>query len=46
MSTLISIIIAVAALIIGGVAGYAIFRYVLTGKYNESIKAAEYSWDR
>ena len=35
-----SIIIAVAALIVGGVCGYMIFRYVLKGKYNEMVTAA------
>lgn len=36
----ITIIIAVAALIIGGVCGYLIFRYVIKGKYNEMVEAA------
>ena len=35
-----TIIIAVAALIVGGVCGYMIFRYVLKGKYNEMVEAA------
>ena len=35
------IIMTVAALIIGGLAGYLIFRYVLKGKYTEMIEAAE-----
>ena len=35
------VIIAVAALIIGGFVGYLFFRYVLKGKYNEMIDAAE-----
>ena len=35
-----SVIIAVAALIIGGLCGYMIFRYVLKGKYNEMVEAA------
>ena len=35
-----SIIIAVAALIIGGFCGYMIFRYVLKGKFNEMVDAA------
>lgn len=35
------IIAAVVALIIGGVAGYAVFRYVATGKYKELLAAAE-----
>ncbi|RRD01999.1 ribonuclease Y [Prevotella sp. OH937_COT-195] len=34
-------IIAVAALIIGGVIGYSVFRYVVTGKYNDMLSAAE-----
>ena len=35
-----TIIIAVAALIVGGVCGYMVFRYVLKGKYNERVVAA------
>ena len=35
-----TIIIAVAALIVGGVCGYMVFRYVLKGKYNEMVVAA------
>ena len=35
------IIVAVAALLLGGVAGYSIFRYVLKGQYNERMEAAE-----
>ena len=35
-----SVIFAVAALIIGGVCGYLVFRYVLKGKYNEMVEAA------
>ena len=35
-----TVIIAVAALIIGGVCGYLIFRYVVKGKYNEMVEAA------
>ena len=35
-----TIIIAAAALIIGGVCGYLIFRYVIKGKYNEMVEAA------
>lgn len=34
-------IIAVAALIIGALVGYLIFRYIITGKYKEMIDAAE-----
>jgi len=36
-----TIIISVAALVVGGVCGYLIFRYVLKGKYNEMVEAAE-----
>ena len=36
-----TIIIAAAALIIGGVCGYLIFRYVIKGKYNEMVEAAQ-----
>ena len=32
---------AVAGLIVGGLIGYAIFRYVVKGKYNEMIAAAD-----
>lgn len=38
---ILTIIIAVAALLIGGFGGYFIFRYVIKGKYNEMIAAAE-----
>ena len=34
---IIEIIIGAAALVIGGVGGYLVFRYVLTGKYNEMM---------
>ncbi len=34
------VIVAVAALIVGGICGYMIFRYVLKGKYNEMVEAA------
>ena len=37
---LLTVIIAAAALIIGGVCGYLIFRYVIKGKYNEMVEAA------
>ena len=36
-----TVIIAVAALIIGGVCGYLIFRYAIKGKYNEMVEAAQ-----
>ena len=35
------LIVAVAALLLGGLAGYSIFRYVLKGQYNERMEAAE-----
>src|SRR5574344_917709 len=38
---LLKIIISVAALILGGIGGYLVFRYVLKGKYNEMVEAAE-----
>ena len=34
-------IIAVVALLAGGGVGYAIFRYVITGKYNKMMEQAE-----
>lgn len=34
------VIAALIALVIGGVAGYYIFRYVIKGKYNQMIEAA------
>ncbi len=37
---IVTIIAALVALIIGGAAGYFIFRYVIKGKYNEMIEAA------
>ena len=38
---ILNIVIAVVALVLGGVAGYFIFRYVITGKYKEMVNAAE-----
>jgi len=38
---ILNIIIGVGALIIGGLCGYLIFRYVIKGKYNEMITSAE-----
>ena len=38
---ILNIIIGVGALIIGGLCGYLIFRYVIKGKYNEMIANAE-----
>ena len=36
-----TIIVAVAGIIIGGVAGYVIFRYIIKGKYNAMMATAE-----
>ena len=36
-----TIIVFAVALVVGGLAGYAIFRYVIKGKYNEMVSAAE-----
>ncbi len=36
-----TIIIAVVALVIGGLCGYLVFRYILKGKYNEMMTLAE-----
>ena len=38
---ILNIVIAVVALVVGGLAGYSIFRYVITGKYKQMISAAE-----
>ena len=38
---LLTIIISAAALILGGIGGYLVFRYVLKGKYNEMVEAAK-----
>ncbi|MDD5861108.1 MAG: ribonuclease Y [Prevotella sp.] len=38
---MVTIIVAVVALVIGGVVGYSIFRYVLKGKYNQSMAQAD-----
>ena len=40
MNIIVAIIAIAAALIIGGLCGYLIFRYVLKGKYNEMISTA------
>ena len=37
---IVTIIAALVAIVIGGAAGYFIFRYVIKGKYNEMIEAA------
>ena len=38
---ILSIIIAIVCLIIGGASGYSIFRYLIKGKYNTSIEQAK-----
>ncbi|MBR0050202.1 MAG: ribonuclease Y [Prevotella sp.] len=38
---LITVIVAVVALVLGGIGGYFIFRHVIKGKYNEMVEAAE-----
>lgn len=38
---ILNIVIAVVALIAGGTGGYFIFRYIITGKYNEMMEAAK-----
>ena len=35
-----TLIAALVALIVGGIVGYSIFRYVIKGKYNEMVEAA------
>ena len=41
MDLIFVLLIAAGALVLGGVGGYLIFRYVLKGKYNEWVEAAE-----
>ena len=41
MDLIFVLLIAAGALALGGVCGYLIFRYVLKGKYQEMIDAAE-----
>ena len=38
--TLFIIITAIVGLLLGGLGGYALFRYVVTGKYNQMVEAA------
>ena len=38
---IVTLIVAVAALIVGGLCGYCVFRYGLTGKYKKMMAAAE-----
>lgn len=38
---LLTMIISAATLVLGGIGGYLIFRYVLKGKYNEMVEAAK-----
>ena len=39
--TLFIIITAIVGLLLGGLGGYALFRYVVTGKYNQMVEAAK-----
>ena len=41
MDPIVTIIIAVVCLIVGGVAGYMMFLYVIKGKYNEMLSTAQ-----
>ena len=41
MDLIFVLLIAAGALALGGVCGYLVFRYVLKGKYNEMVEAAE-----
>ena len=41
MNIIVAIIAIVAALVLGGVCGFLIFRFVIKGKYNEMIAAAD-----
>ena len=41
MSPIVTVIIAVLCLSAGCAGGFAIFRYILTGKYKDTIKEAE-----
>lgn len=36
-----TIILTIGGLILGGICGYVLFRYVITGKYKEMISAAD-----
>ena len=41
MDLIFVLLIAAGALVLGGVGGYLLFRFVLKGKYNEMVDAAE-----
>ena len=41
MNIIVAIIAIVAALVLGGVCGFLIFRFVIKGKYNEMVSAAQ-----
>ena len=43
MDLIFILLIAAGALSLGGVGGYLVFRYVLTGKYKEMMATAEKS---
>ena len=38
---LVSIIVSAVCLLLGGLLGFLIFRYIIKGKYNEMVTAAE-----
>ena len=40
MNIIVAIIAIAAALVLGGVCGFLIFRFVIKGKYNEMVDAA------
>ena len=41
MNIIVAIIAIAAALIIGGLCGFMIFRFIIKGKYNEMVSAAQ-----
>ena len=41
MNIIVAIIAIAAALVLGGAAGFMIFRFVIKGKYNEMVNAAK-----
>ena len=41
MDIILTLIVAVAALVLGALGGFAVFRYLIKGKYNEMVAAAE-----
>lgn len=41
MDIILTLIVAVAALVLGALGGFAVFRYLIKGKYNEMVAAAD-----